>query len=819
MGIHLNALLNLPNLGQHFLNLVFFPIVPILKYNKDEREEFMISQKLEQILNRAIKRANEKRHEFLTLENVLLSMLDDETVTEILLDCGANLQDLRKDLQNFLNEDSNFSLLSDEEIKDLNRKQFGNDQLREIAKENGIFYQPEISLSLQRVIQRAAIHIQSSGKKSIQAINLLVAMFSEKESHATYFLERQGVKRIDIVEKISHSVDRPVKRAEEGAEVEPGQETFRREEKYEKALGEYTTNLNQLAKQGKIDPIIGREDEIQRIIQILCRRRKNNPILVGDSGVGKTAIAEGLAKAIVEHRVPSILGKTTVYSLDMASLLAGTKFRGDFEERLKLVLQALEKENSENGSILFIDEIHTIIGAGATSGGSLDASNLLKPALSKGLIRCMGSTTFDEYRKYFEKDQALNRRFQKVDVLEPSVEDSVKILAGLKPKFEEHHQVRYSDEVIRAAVELSNKHITDRKLPDKAIDVIDEVGSYIRLQPDRSESLDVTLEDVEKIVAKIARIPQKSISVNEKEKLRFLERDLKMLIFGQDEAIEKVSNALILSRSGLGHAHKPIASFLFTGPTGVGKTELAKQLALQMGINFVRIDMSEFMEKHTVSKLIGAPPGYVGFEQGGVLTDAIHKSPYSVLLLDEIEKAHPDVFNILLQVMDHGALTDSNGRTSDFRNVILIMTSNAGAKEMEAGSIGLGGAKGLAVNSNKREMAIKNFFTPEFRNRLDAIIGFNKLDNKKVEMVVNKFLIELEEQLVEKKVELEVTENAKGWLSKNGYDDKLGARPIARLINDKIKKPLAHEILFGKLEKGGRVLVDLKNDDLEFIFS
>lgn len=781
----------------------------------------MISQKLEQILNRAIKRANEKRHEFLTLENVLLSMLEDETVGEVLVECGANIGDLRKELQEFLDEDNNFSLLSADEISELNRKQFGSDQLREIARENGILYQPEISLSLQRVIQRAAIHIQSSGKKSIQAINLLVAMFSEKESHATYFLERQGVSRIDVVEKISHSSDRPVNGHQEEGTIETGSgDTFRKEDKYEKALSEFTTNLNELARQGKIDPIIGREDEIQRIIQILCRRRKNNPILVGDSGVGKTAIAEGLAKAIVEEKVPSLLAKTTVYSLDMASLLAGTKFRGDFEERLKLVLLALEKHNDTHGSILFIDEIHTIIGAGATSGGSLDASNLLKPALSRGTIRCMGSTTFDEYRKYFEKDQALNRRFQKVDVLEPSIEDSIAILRGLKGKFEEHHQVKYSDEVIRSSVELSHKHISDRKLPDKAIDVMDEVGAYLRLSPERGvKGAEVTLEDVEMIVAKIARIPQKSITVNEKEKLRYLDRDLKMMISGQDQAIERVSNALILSRSGLGSSDRPIASFLFAGPTGVGKTELARQLANIMGINFVRIDMSEFMEKHTVAKLIGAPPGYVGFEQGGVLTDAIHKSPYSVLLLDEIEKAHPDVFNILLQVMDHGALTDSNGRTSDFRNVILIMTSNAGAKEMEAGSIGLAGAREGEINSAKRDLAIRNYFTPEFRNRLDAIITFNKLNTTNIEMVVSKFLIELEGQLIERKVEFEVTSAAKNWLAQNGYDDKLGARPIARLISDRIKKPLAHEILFGKLERGGKVTVDIKNEDLSFIFS
>ena len=778
----------------------------------------MISQKLEQILNRAIKRANEKRHEFLTLENVLLSMMEDETVVEVLTDCGANLSDLRKELIKFLGEDSNFSLLSQDEIEDLNRKQFGNDQLREVARENGIFYQPEISLSLQRVIQRAAIHIQSSGKKSINAINILVAMFSEKESHATYFLEQQGISRIDVVEKISHSIDRPVNRPDE-VNTENGQETFRREEKYEKALSEFTTNLNNLARQGKIDPVIGREDEIQRIIQILCRRRKNNPILVGDSGVGKTAIAEGLAKAIVEKKVPSILANTTVYSLDMASLLAGTKFRGDFEERLKLVLQALEKQNEEHGSILFIDEIHTIIGAGATSGGSMDASNLLKPALSRGSLRCMGSTTFDEYRKYFEKDQALSRRFQKIDVLEPSVDDSVKILLGLKSKFEDHHQVKYPDGIIRAAVELSHKHVSDRKLPDKAIDVIDEVGSYIRLKPESVNGVEIKLEDIEHIVSKIARIPQKSISMNEKEKLRFLDRDLKMMIYGQDEAIDKVSNALILSRSGLGHPNKPIANFMFNGPTGVGKTELAKQLAHIMGINFIRIDMSEYMEKHTVSKLIGAPPGYVGFDQGGILTDAVHKNPYSVLLMDEIEKAHPDVFNILLQVMDHGSLADSNGRTSDFRNVILILTSNAGAKEMEAGSIGLSGRVGGEINSSKRDQAVKNFFSPEFRNRLDAIISFNKLGTKNIEMVVNKFLMELENQLVDKKVDFEVTAKAKEWLSSNGYDDKLGARPISRLINDKIKKPLAHEILFGKLEGGGKVVVDIKNDELEFIFS
>lgn len=779
----------------------------------------MISQKLEQILNKAIKRANEKKHEFLTLENVLLSMLDDETVVHVLSDCGANLTNLKKDLAEFLNDDSHFSLLSDDEIEELNLKQFTNDQLREIARQNGIKYQPEISLSLQRVIQRAAIHIQSSGKKSIQAINILVAMFSEKESHAAYFLERQGVTRINVVEKIAHTTDKSVNQ-EESVQGDQAAEPLKREEKFEKALSEFTVNLNSLAKSGKIDPIIGREDEIQRIIQILSRRRKNNPILVGDAGVGKTAIAEGLAKAIVEGQVPTSLSNAIVYSLDMASLLAGTKFRGDFEERLKIVLQALEKQNEEHGSILFIDEIHTIIGAGATSGGSLDASNLLKPVLSKGQIRCMGSTTYDEYRKYFEKDQALNRRFQKVDVLEPSQDDAVKILEGLKSKFEEHHQVLYPSGVIKAAVALSMKHIHDRKLPDKAIDVIDEAGAYKRLKSDFVPGSEVSIEDIEMIVAKIARIPQKSISTNEKEKIRNLYRDLKMLIFGQDEALEKVSNAIILSRSGLSHQGKPIASFLFTGPTGVGKTELAKQLAHIMGINFIRIDMSEFMEKHTVSKLIGAPPGYVGFDQGGLLTDSINKNPYSVLLLDEIEKAHPDVFNILLQVMDHGLLTDSNGRPADFKNVILIMTSNAGAKEMEAGAIGLGGRSiSTGDQTSKRDQALRAFFTPEFRNRLDAIISFNKLEDKNIEMVVDKFLIQLQNQLDDKKVEFDVSSAAKKWLAVKGYDSKLGARPISRLIDEKIKKPLAHEILFGKLENGGKIKIDVAQDELEFIFS
>ena len=779
----------------------------------------MISPQLELILNKAIRKANEHKHEFLTLENVLLAMLEDAMVVDVLRDCGVKLDELRKDLEGFIADKSNFSLLADEDIEELNQKQFGNEQLREAARENGIRYQPEISMALQRVIQRAAIHIQSSGKKTIQAINLLVALFSEKESHAIYFLNKQGVERVDVVEKIAHGTDRPNTQLEEGRESQENDGPFRKEEKFEKALADFTVNLNEEARLGRLDPTIGRADEIQRITQILCRRRKNNPILVGDAGVGKTAIAEGLAQAIVDGKVPGPLAKTTVYSLDMASLLAGTKFRGDFEERLKIVLQAMEKKNSKDGSILFIDEIHTIIGAGATSGGSMDASNLLKPALSKGQLRCMGSTTFEEYRKYFEKDAALNRRFQKVDVPEPSLEDTYQILQGLKPRLEEHHGVKYSDEVVQTAVNLSQKHISDRKLPDKAIDVMDELGAYLRLKPDWVQGREATIAEAEYIVAKIARIPEKSVSGNEREKLQNLERDLKMLIFGQNEAIEKVTNSIIMSRSGLGNTQKPIASFLFAGPTGVGKTELAKQLALQMGVNFLRLDMSEYMEKHTVSKLIGAPPGYVGFDQGGALTDAVHKTPYTVLLLDEIEKAHSDIYNILLQVMDHGALTDSNGRTTDFRNVILIMTSNAGAKDMEAGAIGLSGKVGGEINTAKRDQAIRQFFTPEFRNRLDAVIHFNRLKPINVEAIVEKFLMELEGQLLEKKVELEVTSEARAWLARHGFDDKLGARPVGRLVDEKIKKPLAHEILFGRLEKGGRVVVDEGVDGPVFKFS
>ncbi len=776
----------------------------------------MISSKLELLLNKAIRRANERKHEFLTLENVLLAMLDDDVVIKVLEECGANITELKNELIQFLDDSNNFSILSDDEIEILNKKQFVNEQLRDLARESGIRYQPEISVSLQRVIQRSALHVQSSGKKNIGPVNLLVALFNEKESHAIYFLQKQGVSRISVVEKIAHGLDRSITNSTEGSETVIN-DPLKKENKYERALADFTINLTQMAQEGKLDPTIGREVEVQRIIQILSRRRKNNPILVGEAGVGKTAIAEGLAQAIVQDKVPACLKGNKIYSLDMGSLLAGTKFRGDFEERLKLVLQALEQKKGEVPSILFIDEIHTIIGAGSTSGGSLDASNLLKPALSNGKLRCMGSTTYDEYRKFFEKDAALNRRFQKVDIKEPSLDDTVEILEGLKSRFEEHHDVKYSREAIQAAVNLSIRHINEKKLPDKAIDVIDEVGAYLRLKSDFKSGTEVQITDIEKIVAQIARIPEKSISANEKEKLRHLERDLKFLIFGQDKAIETVTNSIIMSRSGLGNNDKTIASFLFVGPTGVGKTELAKQLANVFGIHFKRIDMSEYMEKHSVSKLIGAPPGYVGFEQGGVLTEEINQNPYSVLLLDEIEKAHPDVFNILLQIMDHGSLTDSNGRATDFRNVVLIMTSNAGAKEMEAGSIGIG-RRNTDIDTTKRDQAIKNYFTPEFRNRLDAIVNFNKLDTENIDRIVGKFIMELENQLSEKNIELEIDKKVIKYLGKNGFDSKLGARPIARIVNEKIRKPLANEMLFGKLEKGGKVKISIKNDEIIFDF-
>jgi ATP-dependent Clp protease ATP-binding subunit ClpA len=774
-----------------------------------------MSKKLEAIMNKAIRRANELRHEYLTLEGVLLAMLDDEQVSYVLTKLGANLDEMRGELNDFIASKDNFSILSDRQIEELSEKQFVDEDLRKMARDSGILYQPEISLSLQRVIQRAAIHVQSSGKQQILGINLLVAMFQEKESYALYALEKRGIERLGVLETISHGMDESTPQRDHTDPAHGDEE--RRTGKT--SLDEFTINLNEQAHKSKIDPLIGRTYEVERIVQILCRRRKNNPLLVGDAGVGKTAIAEGLALAITEDRVPEILKNAVVYSLDMASLLAGAKFRGDFEQRLKNVLQDLEKMDEEGQtSILFIDEIHTVMGAGATGGGSMDASNLLKPALSTGRVRVLGSTTHEEFRKFIEKDQAFSRRFQKIDVDEPSLEDTYKILLGLKDRFEAHHKVKYSPAVLKAAVDLSHKFLTDRKNPDKAIDVIDEAGAAVQLLPESKRKSSITKKDIEAIVSKLARVPQVSVASTEKEQLRGLKKNLGLLIFGQDEAIEKVTDAILMARSGLGHEERPIANFLFAGPTGVGKTELARQLAINLGSHLERFDMSEYMEKHAVAKLIGAPPGYVGFDQGGILTDALKKHPHCVLLLDEIEKAHPDIFNILLQVMDHGALTDSQGRSTDFRNAVIIMTTNAGAKEMEGGSIGLGGAQKTAENTTKRDQVIKNFFTPEFRNRLDAIIHFNRLDDSYVVKIVEKFLMQLEAKLGEKNVELEVTTAAKEWLARHGFDPKMGARPLGRLIDTEIKKPLSHEVLFGKLEKGGRVQVDYDSasDALKF---
>ncbi len=782
----------------------------------------MMSHQLDLILNRAIKKANDLNHEYITLEGVLWSLLTENAVVEIIADCGVETDELVYELEDFFTDTSNFSVLNEEEIEELNKIHFSDENLRKMAYENGIRYQPEISLALQRVIQRAAIQVHSSHKKEIKAIHLLVALFQEKESFAVYLLEKYGIKKLDIIKRVAHTKDKAENVAsdslDEESEEEVIEEVPNKSPRKKSALSEFTTNLNDLAKNEKIDPIIGREDEITRIVQILCRRRKNNPILVGEAGVGKTAIAEGLALKIINGEVPNVLKSTTIYSLDMGALLAGAKFRGDFEERVKAVIKEIAK-NSEKGqdSILFIDEIHTVMGAGSTSGGSMDASNLLKPALSNGKLRCMGSTTFDEYRKFVEKDHAFNRRFQKIDIQEPSLEETFKILQGLKSKFEKHHGVKYSNTILKAAVDLSNRYLNDRKLPDKAIDVIDEAGAVVQLMPASKKKTNITLRDIENIISVLARVPIQSVTGTEKEKLKNLEKNIKLLIYGQDHAVHKVCDAILMARSGLGDRNRPTGSFLFTGPTGVGKTELSKQLASHLGVHFERFDMSEFMEKHSVAKFIGAPPGYVGHDQGGTLTEAVNKNPHSVILLDEIEKAHPDIFNILLQVMDHGALTDSQGRTSNFKNVILIMTTNAGAQDMEAGSIGLGNRS--SNNDLKRDKAIKTFFTPEFRNRLDGIIHFNSLSMPQIHQIVEKFLSDLEMTLAEKNVQLEYTDSIKDWIGEKAYDSKMGARPIARFIDTEIKRKLSHEILFGSLEKGGIVELLIENDTLEFKFS
>ncbi|HOB62688.1 MAG TPA: ATP-dependent Clp protease ATP-binding subunit ClpA [Candidatus Competibacteraceae bacterium] len=739
----------------------------------------MLSKDLEYSINLAFREARERRHEFMTVEHLLLALLDNPAAAEVLRACGAQLDKLKRDLQTFIRD---------------NTPVLGPDDPRET--------QP--TLGFQRVLQRAVLHVQSSGNREVTGANVLVAMFGEQESQAVYFLKQQEISRLDVVNFISHGIS---KISDEQDSATPQSEE-NPESQNVKPLENFASNLNELARQGRIDPLIGRREEVERTIQILCRRRKNNPLFVGEAGVGKTAIAEGLAKMIVDGEVPEVLRDATIYALDLGSLVAGTKYRGDFEKRLKSVLAQLRKERN---AILFIDEIHTIIGAGAASGGVMDASNLIKPMLASGEMKCIGSTTYQEYRGIFEKDRALARRFQKIDVVEPSVEESYQILRGLKARFEEHHDVKYADKALRAAVELSARYINDRHLPDKAIDVIDEAGASQRLLPVAKRKKVINSTDIETIIAKIARIPPKTVSSSDKDVLRNLERDLKLVVFGQDEAIDTLADAIKMARAGLGNEQKPIGSFLFAGPTGVGKTEVTRQLARIMGIELIRFDMSEYMERHTVSRLIGAPPGYVGFDQGGLLTDAVLKHPHAVLLLDEIEKAHPDVFNLLLQVMDHGTLTDNNGRKADFRNVIIVMTTNAGAELMDRPSIGFTSQD----HSTDGLDVIKRLFAPEFRNRLDAIVQFQPLTPVTIAQVVDKFLIELEAQLESKKVTVDVDTEGRAWLAERGYDPKMGARPMARLIQENIKRRLAEELLFGRLVNGGHVTVTVRDGGLQ----
>lgn len=743
----------------------------------------MLNRELEETLSAAFRSARDKRHEYMTVEHLLLALLDNRDAAEVLLACGADFNRLRTQLFQFIEETT--PLLPD----------------------NIPNAETQPTLGFQRVLQRAVFHVQSSGKSDVNGANVLVAIFSEQESHGAFVLQQQGIERVDIVNFISHGVSRigdsseNSQSSDETVETEGGDSS-------KSALSQYAVNLNQLAAQGRIDPLVGRDQEVERVVQILSRRRKNNPLLVGEAGVGKTAIAEGLAKLIIEETVPDIILDSVVYSLDLGALLAGTKYRGDFEKRLKNLLNEIRQKPK---AILFIDEIHTIIGAGAASGGSMDASNLLKPLLSSGEIRCIGSTTFQEFRGIFEKDRALARRFQKVDVLEPSVAETYQILKGLKSRFEEHHDLEYTDAALKAAAELADRYINDKHMPDKAIDVIDESGAYQRLQKAENRKKVVDVPEVEAVVAKIARIPPKSVSASDKDLLKKLDSNLKMVVLGQEQAIDTLAAAIKLSRAGLKEPNKPVGSFLFAGPTGVGKTEVTTQLARVMGIELIRFDMSEYMERHTVSRLIGAPPGYVGFDQGGLLTEAITKSPHCVLLLDEIEKAHPEVFNILLQVMDNGTLTDNNGRKADFRNVVVVMTTNAGAEAMSRPSIGFTHQD----HSTDGMEALKRLFTPEFRNRLDAVIQFKPLNTEIIKGVVDKFLTELQAQLDEKQVVLNVSESARNWLAEHGYDEKMGARPMRRLIQEKIKKPLAEMILFGELaEKGGDVFISTENDEI-----
>ena len=750
------------------------------------------STTLEQAIHAALALANARKHEFATLEHLLLALIDEPDANRVMKACSVDTDDLRNTLVEFIDDDLS-NLVTDID---------GSEAVPTAA--------------FQRVIQRAAIHVQSSGRTEVTGANVLVAIFAERESNAAYFLQEQEMTRYDAVNFIAHGVAkdpaygeaRPVTGASEAEETSSTSTSSEATDQKESALGKYCVDLNAKAFKGDVDPLIGRASEVERCIQVLCRRRKNNPLLVGDPGVGKTAIAEGLARKIVKGETPEVLSKTTIFSLDMGALLAGTRYRGDFEERLKAVVNELE---AHPDAVLFIDEIHTVIGAGATSGGAMDASNLLKPALQGGKLRCMGSTTYKEFRQHFEKDRALSRRFQKIDVNEPTVDDTVKILQGLKPYFEEHHSVRYTADAIKSAVELSARYINDRKLPDKAIDVIDEAGAAQHLVAESKRRKTIGAKEIEAVVAKIARIPPKNVSKDDAEVLKDLEKTLKRVVFGQDDAIVALSSAIKLARAGLREPEKPIGNYLFAGPTGVGKTEVAKQLADTLGVELLRFDMSEYMEKHAVSRLIGAPPGYVGFDQGGLLTDGVDQHPHCVLLLDEIEKAHPDVFNILLQVMDHGTLTDHNGRKVDFRNVILIMTSNAGASDMAKAAIGFGRDK----RTGEDTAAIERTFTPEFRNRLDAVISFGALPKEVIMQVVEKFVLQLEAQLMDRNVHIELTKPAAEWLADKGYDEKMGARPLGRVIQEHIKKPLAEELLFGKLTKGGLVRVALKNGEID----
>ena len=733
----------------------------------------MIAQELEVSLHMAFMDARQKRHELITVEHLLMAMLDNPSASDVLKSCGANIDKLRTDLSNHIEEHT--PVVDGKEEVDT---------------------QP--TLGFQRVIQRAMLHVQSSGKKEVTGANVLVAIFGEKDSHAVYFLHQEGITRLDIVNYIAHGISKVSEASDNDAQVNDSTSDV----KSNKGLETYTINLNKLVAQGKIDPLIGRNNEVERLVQILCRRRKNNPLLVGEAGVGKTAIAEGLAKKIVEKDIPEILKDKTIYSLDLGALIAGTKYRGDFEQRLKDVLKLLAEQNN---SILFIDEIHTIIGAGAASGGTLDASNLLKPALANGNLKCIGATTYQEYRTVFEKDHALSRRFQKIDIEEPNIPTTISILKGLKSHFEDHHNVKFSSNAIISAAELSAKYINDKQLPDKAIDVIDEAGAAQKILPKSKQKKLIGSKEIESVISKMARIPEQNVNKNDRNALKKLERDLKAVIFGQNKAIETLSSAIKMARSGLGSDNKPIGSFLFSGPTGVGKTEVARQLAYILGIELVRIDMSEYMERHSVSKLIGAPPGYVGFDQGGILTESINKNPHSVLLIDEIEKAHPDVFNILLQVMDNGILTDSNGRKTDFRNVTLVMTTNAGAESLSKTSFGFTQTK----QTGDEQEDIKKLFSPEFRNRLDSIVSFASLNNDVILKVVDKFLIQLENQLHDKKVDAIFTENLKRYLAEKGFDPQMGARPMSRLIQDTIRKALADELLFGNLINGGEVEIDI----------